>query len=233
MDTQKIGEFLKQNRKNKNLTQAQLAEILGVSGRTISRWETGTNMPDLSILIQLADYYDVEVKDILDGGKKGETMNKELKETLTKVADYSEYEKKKAISAGCTAFGVMFTVCAVMIIIQMVIATELTLVLGETITLILGGIMYCLIMVYNGIWESNSKYKSTLWHDIIISVTCAGTFSLLYSLCLVKLNANESQVVYLSLLFFIGIAVLGFIVLRLLVLFSRKRKKAISDEPHL
>ena len=51
MDTKKIGAFLKQCRKEKNLTQEQLAEKFGVSERTVSRWETGSNMPDLSILV--------------------------------------------------------------------------------------------------------------------------------------------------------------------------------------
>ena len=56
MDTKKIGAFLKQCRKEKNLTQEQLAEKFGVSARTVSRGETGSNMPDLSILVELADY---------------------------------------------------------------------------------------------------------------------------------------------------------------------------------
>ena len=71
MNPKKIGEFLKGLRKEKGLTQEQLAEILHVSGRTISRWETGINMPDLSILIQIAEFYDVEIKEILDGKRKG------------------------------------------------------------------------------------------------------------------------------------------------------------------
>ena len=66
MDTKKIGAFLKQCRKEKNLTQEQLAEKFGVSARTVSRWETGINMPDLSILVQLAEYYDVEIRELLD-----------------------------------------------------------------------------------------------------------------------------------------------------------------------
>lgn len=44
MDSQKIGTFLRELRKEKNLTQEQLAEILGVSGRTVSRWETGVSL---------------------------------------------------------------------------------------------------------------------------------------------------------------------------------------------
>ena len=53
MDLQKIGNFLKELRKEKNLTQEQLAETLNVSRRTISRWETGSNMPDLDLLIEI------------------------------------------------------------------------------------------------------------------------------------------------------------------------------------
>ena len=73
MDTKKIGAFLKQCRKEKNLTQEQLAEKFGVSARTVSRWETGTNLPDLSILVELAEYYDVEMRELLDG-ERSQTM---------------------------------------------------------------------------------------------------------------------------------------------------------------
>lgn len=70
MDTKKIGEFLKILRKEKGLTQEQLAEILYVSGRTVSRWETGNNMPELSVLIQMAEFYGIEIKEILNGERK-------------------------------------------------------------------------------------------------------------------------------------------------------------------
>lgn len=49
------------------MTQEQLAEKFSVSARTVSRWETGMNMPDLSIIIKLAEFYSVGVKEILDG----------------------------------------------------------------------------------------------------------------------------------------------------------------------
>lgn len=95
MEQQKIGKFLKELRKEKNLTQEQFAEIMGVSNRSVSRWETGSNLPDLDILIQIADYYDVELREILDGERKTEHMDKEMKETVLKVADYSNQEKSK------------------------------------------------------------------------------------------------------------------------------------------
>ena len=56
MDTVKIGNFLRELRKEKNLTQEQLAEVFSVSNRTVSRWETGSNMPDISLLLEMAEY---------------------------------------------------------------------------------------------------------------------------------------------------------------------------------
>lgn len=93
MDQQKIGMFLKELRKEKMITQEQFSQIIGVSGRTVSRWETGSNMPDLDILIQIADYYDVEIREIFNGEKRSDKMNKEMKETVLQVADYSNDEK--------------------------------------------------------------------------------------------------------------------------------------------
>ena len=70
MDLQKIGNFLKELRKEKNLTQEQLAETLNVSRRTVSRWETGSNMPDLDLLMEIADLYQVDLRELLNGEGK-------------------------------------------------------------------------------------------------------------------------------------------------------------------
>ena len=80
MDQQKIGSFLKELRKEKHMTQERLAEVLGVSGRTVSRWETGRSLPDLDLLMLLADYHGVEPRELLDGERKEKTMDKELEE---------------------------------------------------------------------------------------------------------------------------------------------------------
>ena len=117
MDLKKIGQFLKRLRKETGMTQEQFAEMMGVSGRTVSRWETGSNMPDLDILIQIADYYEVEIKEILDGERKGEQMNKEMEDTVLKVADYSNHEKKRMAGRMSLLFGcglIAFTVYLVM-----------------------------------------------------------------------------------------------------------------------
>ena len=97
MDQKKTGDFLKELRKEQSLTQEQVAEKLGVSSRTISRWETGTYMPDISMLVDIAEMYDVDVREIIDGERKQENMNIEVKETAIKMADYSVMEKKNLL----------------------------------------------------------------------------------------------------------------------------------------
>ena len=94
MNQRKIGAFLKQLRKSKGLTQEQLAEHFYVSSRTVSRWETGNNMPDLTMLIELADFYEVEIREIIDGERKSEIVENENNETLQKVAEYAVEEKR-------------------------------------------------------------------------------------------------------------------------------------------
>lgn len=96
MDQRKIGAFLRQLRKESSLTQKQLAEHLGVSGRTVSRWENGNNLPDLTVLIELADYYQVGLRELLNGERESEPAQQET-ETLTAVAEYSSEEKRRLL----------------------------------------------------------------------------------------------------------------------------------------
>ena len=97
MDQTKVGQFLKQLRKEKGITQEEFAEKIGVSGRTVSRWETGSNMPDISLLVEIADFYDVDVREIIEGVKKSEMMNEEIRDTAEKMADYAGAEKSRLL----------------------------------------------------------------------------------------------------------------------------------------
>jgi len=97
MDTIKVGAFLKELRKEHNLSQEQLADKFNVSSRSISRWENGNTMPDISIMIELADFYDIDIRDLLRGERKSEKMEENLKETLEMVAEYTEADKTKIL----------------------------------------------------------------------------------------------------------------------------------------
>lgn len=93
MDQKKIGSFLKELRKEKGITQEEFAENLNVSGRTVSRWETGTNMPDISLLVEIAEVFDVSIPEIINGERKSEIMEKEVKEVAEAMSDYAVAEK--------------------------------------------------------------------------------------------------------------------------------------------
>ena len=107
MDPVKCGNYLKTLRKEKGLTQEQLAEMLGVSNRSVSRWETGANLPDIDIIIILSEYYDVDIRDILDGENRtaehhaaersNEKMLAEEKEVIVKAVEYGS-EKERGLS---------------------------------------------------------------------------------------------------------------------------------------
>ena len=108
MDQKKTGAYLKHLRKEKGLTQEQLAETFCVSSRTVSRWETGSNLPDVGILVELADFYDVDIREILDGERKDKISAQEARETLLKVAEYAtEGEKQTQSKVLCVALGIV------------------------------------------------------------------------------------------------------------------------------
>ena len=122
MDQVKIGALLRVLRKEKNLSQEQLAERFNVSSRSVSRWENGNTMPDISLLIELADFYEIEIRDLLSGERKRETMNENMKETLVMVADYTNAEKEKltkSLFAMTAASAVAFGLLAVIVVFHL------------------------------------------------------------------------------------------------------------------
>ena len=84
---------MKTLRNEKGLTQEQLAKHFNVSNRSVSRWETGSNLPDISLLVEIADFYDVDVREIIDGERKSEMMDNETREVAGKMAAYAGNEK--------------------------------------------------------------------------------------------------------------------------------------------
>ena len=119
VDQIRIGAFLKTLRKEQGLTQEQLAEKLNVSARTVSRWETGSNMPDIGMLVEIADLYEVDIPEIIAGERKSETMHQETRETAVAMAEYSRNEvkagKRKAVGALTAVFGIFIILSALAI----------------------------------------------------------------------------------------------------------------------
>jgi len=104
MDMVKMGSFLAELRKENHLTQAELGEKLGVTNKTISRWETGSYMPPVEMLAELSNMYGLSINELLSGKKLSteeykEMAEKNIEETLKASAfglkEKQEFYKKK------------------------------------------------------------------------------------------------------------------------------------------
>lgn len=149
MNQQKVGSFLKKLRNEKSITQAELAEGLGVSNRSISSWENGTTMPDFDLLIELAQYYGVEVGEILDGERRAENMEVKQEELMVKVADYQNVEKNFFSKRMCTMFILALLGMGIYIAIDLLglsavepYETIVSIALGFNIGTLLTGLLY-------------------------------------------------------------------------------------------
>ncbi len=93
MNQIKIGEFIASQRKINNLTQAALAEKLGITDRAVSKWERGKGMPDVSIMLELCDIFGITVNELLCGEKLNmEYSNQKIEQLVLDMA--KELEKK-------------------------------------------------------------------------------------------------------------------------------------------
>ena len=91
MNIEKIGKFIAFNRKKLNMTQEELGHKLGVTGKTVSRWETGNYMPDLSLLIPLSQTLNITLNELLQGeALKPDKINSQNEEALEATINYSE-----------------------------------------------------------------------------------------------------------------------------------------------
>lgn len=116
MDTKKIGAFIAMNRKKKGYTQEQLAEKLGVTNKTILRWENGHYMPDLSLLEPLSKELDITLNELLAGEEivKEEAMEYS-EQNLIQTIDYTDKKIKdehKKISLFIIGLGIFTSLCA-------------------------------------------------------------------------------------------------------------------------
>ena len=99
MDQVKIGKFIADCRKKKNLTQMQLAEKLGITDKAISKWERGIAMPDSSIMLELCDILGISVNELLSGEEiKMENYNKEMENKLLEMVEEKERSDKQLLA---------------------------------------------------------------------------------------------------------------------------------------
>ena len=107
MNQEKIGKFISKCRKDKKMTQSELAEKLGVTDKSIGNWENGRNMPDLSLFKPLCDVLGITINDLLSGEKISKDKYQErFEENIVNTIDYSA----KRISKYSNVIGLLFVI---------------------------------------------------------------------------------------------------------------------------
>ncbi|MBR4634926.1 MAG: helix-turn-helix transcriptional regulator [Clostridia bacterium] len=190
MDPVKCGNYLKTLRKEKGLTQEQLAEMLGVSNRSVSRWETGANLPDIDIIIILSEYYDVDIRDILDGENRtaehhaaersNEKMLAEEKEVIVKAVEYGS-EKERGL-ARKVFFAVLAGVAA--LAVSLFAALELLDNAKGSGVLLFAGVLaftvYCMVLQIPQSHRSTYGYLVTLISGFAAVIVSSAAVLLLF-----------------------------------------------------
>ena len=98
MDNKKFGDFIKKLRKEKQLTQKELGEKLNITDKAISKWERGLSFPDIAVLKDLAEFFEIDISELLNGerGKKQEIdIEKAIQEAIENYKNIEEKKKEK------------------------------------------------------------------------------------------------------------------------------------------
>lgn len=133
MDQIKIGRFIAKARRAQNLTQRQLADELGLSDKTVSKWECGKGLPEVSLMLPLCSRLEITVNDLLSGRRvSAEEYQKKAEENMMDLVRENEENKKKmALSVICGIITII-AVCSLVVIasyIAMPTAARIALIL--------------------------------------------------------------------------------------------------------
>ena len=117
MDQIRIGKFIAESRKSRNLTQRQLADALSISDKTISKWECGKGLPEVSLMLPLCAALDITVNDLLSGEKVSSTdYQKKAEGNMMNLMKENEENKKRMALSIITGAITVIAVYALIII---------------------------------------------------------------------------------------------------------------------
>ena len=140
MDQQKIGMFILNLRKEKNMTQQELADKIGVTDRAVSKWENGRGMPDLSLMKPLCDELKITINELLSGERiDKKDYQEKLEENILNTIDYTNKKLNKSnniLGIILLVFGFLITLTAFAVIPSESIWSGTYSVLGTIVSLI-------------------------------------------------------------------------------------------------
>ena len=158
MDMQKVGTFLSELRKERNLTQDELGEQIGVTNKTVSRWENGNYLPPAEMLQILSELYDVSINELLSGGRLDEKHYKENAEEYI-VTDLMKKrnEAKKRLAVSCIVAAITILAGLSIILLSALLSAPIWLKIGcivfSLIIIVLGVGVCCVLTVDAGVYE--------------------------------------------------------------------------------
>lgn len=142
MDQIKIGRFIAECRKKKNLTQVQLAEKLNITDRAVSKWETGKSMPDSSVMLGLCEILEISVNDLLSGEViTMNNYNKEAEKNLLEVIKQKEQSDRNLLRVEW----VVGILSLIVLFVPIIIASVLPMEEWQRTVLIFAGFIPCLV----------------------------------------------------------------------------------------
>ena len=117
MDQMQIGKFIAESRKARNLTQRQLADDLGISDKTVSKWETGKGLPEVSLMLPLCGELQITVNDLLSGERVSDTnYQKKAEENMMDLMKENEENKRRMVLSVICGVITIVAVCALIVI---------------------------------------------------------------------------------------------------------------------
>ena len=142
MDQNKTGKFIAQMRRTQNLTQRQLADQLAISDKTVSKWECGKGLPEVSLMLPLCEILQITVNDLLSGEKvaAGEYQKKAEENMMDLIRENAENKEHMALSIICGVITVI-AVCALVMLasyLELPVAVRILLLLSAVLTSIAG-----------------------------------------------------------------------------------------------
>lgn len=160
MDQVKVGKFIKAMRKQNNLTQRELSEKLNVSDKTISKWETGNGLPEVSLMLPLCEILQISVNELLSGEKLDEKKYYiKAEENIMSLIKEKQESKKKIIISAVVVFIVMLSSITIIILaglLEMDVWLRVMLLCIALMNVILGVAIACVLDRDAGVYECKS-----------------------------------------------------------------------------
>lgn len=169
MDQIMIGKFIASERKRKAYTQKQLSEKLGISDKTISKWERGNGFPEVSLLLPLCKELDITVNELLSGERVSEEdYRKKAEENMVNLMREAQESKKKIIMSAMVALLVLVAAVPLFVIsgaIEMDNWIRIVLIVIGTVVIVFGIAIACVLDREAGAYECpecNTRFVSEL-----------------------------------------------------------------------